>query len=111
MNALRQMGMTIGVAFLGTLMSSEASRVLAAALRDQGVAKAPEIARYVIAHGMASSDSLIVSTLFVPAMEHGFHVAMMVSGLACALVALMLLITSFEADTLPSPPPKHTDGG
>ncbi|WP_201491368.1 MFS transporter [Pseudomonas paracarnis] len=111
MNALRQMGMTIGVAFLGTLMSSEASRVLAAALRDQGVAKAHEIARYVIAHGVASSDSLIVSTLFVPAMEHGFHVAMMVSGLACALVALMLLITSFEADTLPSPPPKHTDGG
>lgn len=111
MNALRQMGMTIGVAFLGTLMSSEASRVLAAALRDQGVAKAPEIARYVIAHGVASSDSLIVSALFVPAMEHGFHVAMMVSGLACALVALMLLITSFDADTSPSPPPKHTGGG
>jgi EmrB/QacA subfamily drug resistance transporter len=90
MNALRQMGMTIGVAFLGALLSREAASRLASMAHDQGTNITSDIARHVISHGVESSSSPAISALYVPAMEHGFHVAMLACGLASATAMLLL---------------------
>ncbi|WMD23635.1 DHA2 family efflux MFS transporter permease subunit [Achromobacter seleniivolatilans] len=97
MNALRQMGMTLGIAFLGALMSKEATRMLASHASELGVSNAAEIAQHVITHGVVSSRSPLMTSLYVPAMEHGFHIAMIFSGLASAIAMVLLLTLSREA--------------
>ena len=91
MNALRQMGMTLGVAFLGALMSREAVRELISMASDQGISDAAHTAGHVITHGVASSGSPAIAALYLPAMEHGFHVAMACAGLACAIAVVLLM--------------------
>lgn len=91
MNALRQMGMTLGVAFLGALMSSEAMRKLVSLADAQGISGATHAARQAITHGVASSGSPVIEVLYGPAMEHGFHVAMAGAGLACAIAVVLLM--------------------
>lgn len=91
MNALRQMGMTIGVAFLGALLSTEAASRLARMAHDQGLTVPSDVARHVISQGVASSSSPALSAFYVPAMVHGFHVAMIACGLVSAIAMIVLV--------------------
>lgn len=91
MNALRQMGMTIGIALLGGIMSQQATRALARAAGALGISDPSEIAQQAITRGAASSGSPAIAALYVRAMEHGFHAAMACAGLACAVAMALLL--------------------
>ncbi|MFV0455784.1 MAG: MFS transporter [Pseudomonas sp.] len=90
MNALRQAGMTMGIALLGTLMSNQAIRVLAHAVSDHGIADTAEIARQAVAHHRFPDTLPALPRLYTSAMESGFHVAMLCAGLSC-IVAFVLL--------------------
>lgn len=90
MNALRQAGMTIGIALLGTLMSNQAIRVLAHAVSDHGIADATAIARQAVTHHVFPGTLPAFPRLYTSAMESGFHVAMLCAGLIC-IIALALL--------------------
>lgn len=92
MNAVRQMGMTIGIALLGGVMSQQATRTLANAVSDRGISNATQVARHAITHGGLPRNMSEIETLYVSAMVHGFHVAMVCVGLSCA-VAMGLLWT------------------
>ena len=91
MNALRQTGMTIGIAFLGTLMSNRAIRVLADAASNQGIADAATVARQAVMHHVLPDTLPGLSDLYTYAMERGFHAAMLFAGIACALAMALLL--------------------
>lgn len=92
MNALRQTGMTIGIAFLGTLMSNRAIHVLSDAARNQGITDAAFIARRAVADHVLPATFPELSMLYLSAMEIGFHAAMLFAGLGCA-IAMTLLLT------------------
>lgn len=92
MNALRQTGMSVGIALLGTLLSNRAMHVLADSAASQGVANATEVARRAVTqHRMPDAPAGFVQ-LYTTAMESGFHLAMLCAGLAC-LLAMVLLLT------------------
>lgn len=91
MNALRQTGMSVGIALLGTLLSNRAMHVLADSAASQGVANATEVARRAVTqHRMPDAPAGFVQ-LYTTAMESGFHLAMLCAGLACLLAMLLLL--------------------
>lgn len=92
MNALRQTGMSVGIALLGTLLSNRAMHVLADSAASQGVANATEVARRAVTqHRMPDAPAGFLQ-LYTTAMESGFHLAMLCAGLAC-LLAMVLLLT------------------
>ena len=79
MNALRQSGMTIGIALLGALMSARAVDALNGALARQGL---PALARAaVLRHELpvAAGDA---RALLADALAGGFSLAMAVAGAA-----------------------------
>ncbi|TXL73789.1 MFS transporter [Vineibacter terrae] len=96
MNALRQAGMTLGIALLGTLMSSRATTLLGNALARAGIDAAPEAAAAAVTrHDMTAgigagmgADGL--EALLAHALAGGFHVAMLCAG-ALGLIAAALL--------------------
>jgi EmrB/QacA subfamily drug resistance transporter len=90
MNALRQAGMTIGIALLGTLMSSQAVRALARAAGEHGIPDAAAVAHRAITHHAFPAGLPMLPRLYAAAMESGFHAAMLCAGLSC-VVALVLL--------------------
>ncbi|MGX9777169.1 MFS transporter [Janthinobacterium aestuarii] len=91
MNALRQTGMSVGIALLGTLLSNRAMHVLADSAASQGVANATEVARRAVTqHRMPDTPAGFLQ-LYTTAMESGFHLAMLGAGLACLLAMLLLL--------------------
>ena len=91
MNALRQTGMSVGIALLGTLLSNRAMHVLADSAASQGVANATEVARRAVTqHRMPDAPAGFLQ-LYTTAMESGFHLAMLCAGLACLLAMLLLL--------------------
>ncbi|WP_321351347.1 MFS transporter [Halopseudomonas oceani] len=90
MNALRQAGMTMGIAMLGALMSNQAIRVLAHSAIDHGIANGAAIARQAVTHHSFSDTLPALPQLYISAMESGFRVAMICAGLSC-IVALVLL--------------------
>ncbi|MFC3656432.1 MFS transporter [Xanthomonas hyacinthi] len=98
MNALRQTGMTIGIAFLGTLMSNRAIHVLSDAARDQGLTDAIPIARQAVTHHVLPSALPQLSKLYLTAMESGFHAAMLFAGLGCAIAMILLLTVRSTLD-------------
>lgn len=97
MNALRQTGMSVGIALLGTLLSNRAMHVLADSAASQGVANATEVARRAVTqHRMPDAPAGFLQ-LYTTAMESGFHLAMLCAGLAC-LLAMALLLTLGSAE-------------
>ena len=97
MNALRQTGMSVGIALLGTLLSNRAMHVLADSAASQGVANATEVARRAVTqHRMPDAPAGFLQ-LYTTAMESGFHLAMLCAGLAC-LLAMLLLLTLGSAE-------------
>lgn len=96
MNALRQTGMTLGIALLGTLMSMKAVTTLTAALQTQGVEQAAAIARTaVIEQQQTAVDALSASrmqALTHSAFADGFGIAMLCAGLLSIVMTVWLLI-------------------
>lgn len=96
MNALRQTGMTLGIALLGTLMSMKAVSSLTLVLQSQGVEHPTAIARAAIieqqqtANTPLSADRLL--DLTHNAFAGGFGVAMLWAGLLSIAMTVWLLI-------------------
>lgn len=96
MNALRQTGMTLGIALLGTLMNTKAVNNLTAALQKQGMENAAELARTIvtepsqIAGGTLSANHLL--TMTQSAFADGFGLAMFWAGLLSVAMTVYLLI-------------------
>lgn len=91
MNALRQAGMTIGIALLGTLMSGQAIRTLSESLNASGIDDAAQIAHLAVTRHLPTATVADFSARYTAAMESGFHLAMLCAGGAC-FVAMALLI-------------------
>ncbi len=91
MNALRQAGMTIGIALLGTLMSAQAIRTLTASLDVIGISDAAQIAHLAVTRHLPTSVVADFSARYTAAMESGFHLAMLCAGGACFVAVALLL--------------------
>lgn len=96
MNAVRQTGMTLGIALLGTLMSLRAVNQLSERLSENDVEDALEIARSaIIDHRFTGETGLAVSIL--EKMTHvafasGFSLAMLWAGAVSLAMTAWLLI-------------------
>ncbi|MBS7700987.1 MULTISPECIES: MFS transporter [unclassified Chelatococcus] len=95
MNALRQSGMTVGIALLGSLMSERAVTSLTRNLSSHAVADASAVAAHLM-KGHAPAPELAVAHSVLRAMlsqafADGFSVAAVVAGI-CGLVAGVTLI-------------------
>lgn len=88
MNALRQTGMTLGIALLGTLMTHRAVSQLLHDDRLNSAMSSQEIERLI--HSSGSMPSLLVEQLTRSAFVSGFNVAMF--GGAIAIMATLCLI-------------------
>ncbi|MBB6485782.1 DHA2 family efflux MFS transporter permease subunit [Rhizobium lusitanum] len=97
MNALRQGGMTIGIALLGTIMSTRATASLEGTLTGSGSEHAATLAAVAVQrHEMPVGLSIAPETfqsLLKEASTHGFASAAMVAG-ALGLVATLVLAVS-----------------
>jgi len=96
MNALRQTGMTLGIALLGTLMSIQAVDSLTVKLQTQGVAQAAPIARIAIIEQQQTAISPLgaekLLNLTHTAFASGFSLAMLWAGLLSILMTIWLVI-------------------
>lgn len=92
MNALRQTGMTIGIALLGALMSGRAIDALTASLAGAGASDAQALARDAITRHLMPAQPANAATLAADALAGGFHAAMLAAGIASMLAALLLLV-------------------
>ncbi|KAF0802363.1 EmrB/QacA subfamily drug resistance transporter [Alcanivorax xiamenensis] len=84
-NALRQTGMAVGIALMGSLMSTQAIRHLSAASGD------PVLARQAVTGATPTSGVSAIATQLTAALGSGFHLAMAVAGAAALLTAALLL--------------------
>ncbi|CAB3684423.1 MULTISPECIES: MFS transporter [Achromobacter] len=91
MNALRQTGMTIGIALLGALMSGRAIVALTASFSQQGAPDAQALARAAITLHELPAQPANAAELAAAALAGGFHAAMLFAGAASLLAALLLL--------------------
>lgn len=94
MNALRQTGMTIGIALLGALMSGRAVDSLAATLTRLGRDDAQAVARAAVTQHVMPAQPEGVAALFADALAGGFHAAMLGAGAMSVLAALLLLMVT-----------------
>lgn len=91
MNALRQTGMSIGVALLASVMSVQANLVMLAKLTQLNVGDAVRIAEEAIRYHRFVSEPLgLIRQAYLAGMESGFSVVMGAGGLCCLFVMLML---------------------
>lgn len=90
MNALRQTGMTIGIALLGALMSGRAVDLLTRALAQHGTNDARAIAQVAVTRHEMTAMPADATAWYADAVAGGFHAAMAIAG-ALSLVAALLL--------------------
>jgi DHA2 family methylenomycin A resistance protein-like MFS transporter len=106
MNALRQAGMLIGIALLGTLMSTRATALLATALEQAGLRDAQQAAVAAVSRhdlaALASLDAGTAHTLVAGALAGGFHAAMVCAGVAGLLAAGLLVRVRPRTAALPA---------
>ncbi|WP_085596521.1 MULTISPECIES: MFS transporter [unclassified Pseudomonas] len=91
MNALRQTGMSIGIALLGSLMGARAIQVLGESARASGMANAGELARQAVTEHQLPLNNPLFGELYRTAMTSGLHLAMLLAG-ASGLLAMGLLL-------------------
>lgn len=96
MNALRQTGMTLGIALLGSAMSIRAVHQMTLALSASGAVDAAGAARRAVVNHVlpAQHDSLV--DLYRAAMADGFALAMLCAGMVCLSAAGLLLFFHVE---------------
>jgi hypothetical protein len=92
MNAVRQTGMTLGIALLGTLMSLHAIKELSAQLNVSHVSKATEIARAAVIGHQIQPGTPQLAELTRDAFAGGFSVAMLWAGLVSLVMTAWLLV-------------------
>ncbi len=97
MNALRQTGMTIGIALLGALMSGRAIDALAASLSRLGEPGSQAAARTAITLHELPAHPVNAGELTAAALAGGFHAAMLAAGTASLLAALSLMFLARHA--------------
>ena len=100
MNALRQIGMTLGIAVLGSAMSLYAIQHMAEAVTSDTMQGAIEIARHAIVNNEfpASPEGLL--SIYRNSMAAGFGIVMFCSGLLSILAAVLLIV--FTGDRKPA---------
>lgn len=91
MNALRQTGMSVGIALLGSLMSAQAVRRLSESARANGFTDALPMARAAVNQHYFPSHCGLFAELYSSAMSSGFRLAMLLAG-ASSLIAMGLLL-------------------
>lgn len=100
-NAIRQTGVTMGIALLATLMTATAVRNLANALRGQGIAGAGDLAYQAVAHNSVAAlqDGVDhAQAMLSQAYAGGFHAAMLFAAVMPLLAALVLVRVRFSQD-------------
>ncbi|MET3473889.1 MFS transporter [Variovorax atrisoli] len=105
MNALRQAGMLIGIALLGTLMSTRATSLLADALAQAGLPGARQAAVAAVGRhelsALGALDASVARDLLAAALAGGFHAAVACAGIVGLLAAGLLLSVRPRAAALP----------
>jgi DHA2 family methylenomycin A resistance protein-like MFS transporter len=91
MNALRQTGMSLGIAVLGSLMSLKATEDLTASARLAGVQDAAGLASMAVKRHHFPPGESVFQGLYKSAIIGGFNAAMLWAGALCVAVALLLL--------------------
>ena len=91
MNALRQTGMALGIAILGSIMSVYAVNRLTVEIQDSGPSHAAYLARRAIVDHVFPSTQPWVVDLYRSAMAGGFGLVMICAGLACLAISGLLL--------------------
>jgi DHA2 family methylenomycin A resistance protein-like MFS transporter len=91
MNALRQTGMTMGIALLGSLMSLRATQGLVAMAREHGAADAPALAQSAVTAHVMDGHYDWLPRAYQVAMTQGFALAMIGGGITCVVMAAVLL--------------------
>jgi hypothetical protein len=107
MNALRQGGMTIGIALLGTVMAARAVSSMAVGLRDAKIADAAAFADAIVRrHSMPTGMTLgpqRVHELLAASLSHGFELAVATAGVSGLLAAAILALLTRRAGTTSTP--------
>jgi len=93
MNALRQAGMTMGIALLGVILSAQAIAELTQRLVADGVEQAQQIAQQAVLYHEGLHDLPSMATNYAFSMASGFQVAMLVAGLLSGLSAVLLWVS------------------
>lgn len=108
MNALRQGGMTIGIALLGTIMSARAVASLETALAKSGVGDVAVIAADAVQRHEVPSQLSIAPEAFhamlADAFTHGFSLAVAVAGVLGIAAAIVIAFSSRPTVTAGSHP-------
>jgi len=94
MNALRQTGMTIGIALLGALMSGRAVDALTRTLAHAGVSDAHGVARAAVTRHVMPEQPASIAAWFAEALAGGFHAAMLIAGGASVVAAVLLWVVA-----------------
>ncbi len=94
MNALRQAGMTLGIALLGTLMNLHAQSVLAASLRTARFSQPEALAHAAIVEHRwpAGVEGEKLMSEITRAVASGFGSAMLWAGLVSLAMAMLLMV-------------------
>ncbi|MGS0896150.1 DHA2 family efflux MFS transporter permease subunit [Burkholderia stagnalis] len=92
MNALRQTGMSMGIAVLGSLLSVGAVHRMTAALQTAGSADAVALARQAVMEHVFAADRPRMLAAYRDAMSHGFTIAAGCAGVLGMAIAAMLMM-------------------
>lgn len=92
MNALRQTGMSMGIAVLGSMMSVGALHRMTAAMQAAGSAQADTLARQAVMEHVFAAGQPALLGAYRDAMAHGFSIAVLCSGILSVGVAMMLMM-------------------
>ncbi|SPV02504.1 MFS transporter [Burkholderia cenocepacia] len=97
MNALRQTGMSLGIAVLGSMMSVGALHRMTAAMHAAGGAHADTLARQAVMEHVLAAARPDMLGAYRDAMAHGFSLAILCSGILSMVIALMLTMRREKA--------------
>ncbi|MBP6862179.1 MAG: MFS transporter [Neisseriaceae bacterium] len=90
-NALRQTGMSVGIALLASVMSVQASHVMQERLAPLGLTDLMRVVEEAIRyHRFVGEPVAWIRQAYVAGMESGFAVVMGAAGVACLFVMLLL---------------------
>ncbi|MCA8378273.1 MFS transporter [Burkholderia cenocepacia] len=92
MNALRQTGMSLGIAVLGSMMSVGALHRMTVAMHAAGSAQADTLARQAVMEHMFVAGRPDMLGAYREAMAHGFSIAILCSGILSMAVVVMLMM-------------------
>ncbi|MPU68454.1 MFS transporter, partial [Escherichia coli] len=89
---LRQTGMSMGIAVLGSMMSVGALHRMTAVMQAAGGAHADTLARQAVMEHVFAAGRPDMLGAYREAMAHGFSIAVLCSGILSVGVAVMLVM-------------------